>query len=708
MGEKRSPRNFLKSDLYYRPLPFFILFFLSLSFLNFRNLPVAGDLFVLFLGILLPFGLRFFLTDPPTEIAAGEPPIFKKEWFHFTVWLWLPFVLLFALTRFYFRDDFWPWSDDGIYAFFAESVRTQGEWHVLYGGSKLEPLPAWILAGWFALFKPSLGSLRVYPVFIYSAILGLGYGAARQFFPRSICFVAVWFLAFNFIPQLISIHNEPYEILLLLECFCLYYLGTFLNQRSEKKNGYFWLLAVGVGLGFYSYPAWPVVAVMVGLPVLYTEARSASQRFLVGWVLLVLALVSPLFLARFSPGGLCYVQSLWGKTSFLNYLGALFWNGFKGDPGNLLVLGYWDPCFGALVLTGLLESWRYRSSKWVQWVWAASFLFLLPGALTNHVEIGRITALLPVSVLMALWGLEGMGRIFPSQSRGKTVLISGLVLLSTGFYLVRLWGPEEKADQTAYGLNKAHWISMDYAKAYHVLKKESETEPCFLVFENLNNATRDQTLNILSFPFDATRNPRWKGRPAREAALLVNCNYEPFLRKMFPDSKWTWLSPGLPADYGGLLLGFIPVNPATEKQLDRFGKAEEVLRENDVLRMKLFLSPQQAAPILLRDLDAHFSVFQADPFLESVFWERKAFYQEYGLNLPEAIRALEKAQATGLDAAQIYNKWGVLAAVRGRKQEAQKCFERALRCPVNRTTAQDNLQRLSGMKEGEIFVLSGS
>jgi Flp pilus assembly protein TadD len=83
--------------------------------------------------------------------------------------------------------------------------------------------------------------------------------------------------------------------------------------------------------------------------------------------------------------------------------------------------------------------------------------------------------------------------------------------------------------------------------------------------------------------------------------------------------------------------------------------------------------------------------------LESVFWEKVAFYEEFQMKIPEAVAALKNGTKDGYDAAQFYNKLGVLFTLFANKEEAKSYFEKALKCQVNRTTAAENLKRLETM-----------
>jgi hypothetical protein len=487
-----------------------------------------------------------------------------------------------------------------------------------------------------------------------------------------------------------------------------YFLGVFLLSSGKRQLKFFWFLAVCIGIGFYTYTAWPVVAVMVALPIILKTRHQIPESIkkLIAFILIPLLLSVPLIHARLSTGGTSYLQNLWGHPAGLDYVEALFWNGLgitQDDPSKF---GWLNPCLGALFLIGFLELWRFRLSKIAQWSLLAVFLFLLPGVFTNYVEMYRIIPLLPVIAVLAALGIHALLSQRVLSNEKKIIFFILLAVLSLGLDIYHYCGSGQFQDWNYFIRNKRHWMTVDFSRAYQQLNAARDRGLRFGVLSDLNNNNANQTLDIVSSPLDAFQKPVSENPSVQSAVLLINCNYEPFLKREFPDSRWTWLSPDLPNDYGGLTLGFIPLDSHTGPILERWKKANGIFKQNNDLYME-HISGQSVDPIL-NDLYAHYALFQGDRFLESVFWEKVAFYEEFQMKIPEAVAALKKAAQDGYAAAELYNKLGVLTALLGNQEEAEGYFEKALCCPVNRTTAAENLKRLQGMEKGKLSPLADS
>jgi hypothetical protein len=357
-------------------------------------------------------------------------------------------------------------------------------------------------------------------------------------------------------------------------------------------------------------------------------------------------------------------------------------------------MGFLNPCLGALFLIGFLELWRFRLFPWAKWVLCAFFLFLLPGAVTNFFEIYRITADLPLICLLAALGFNAILYQFHFSKWKNIFVFFLLAFLSLGFDVYHYEGPGQLNDWDYWIGNKRHLDSVDFSRAYPILENEHRKGAPLLMLLNLNNHDADQTINVITSPFNEAGRFGALNQTAQEAAILVNGNYEPFLKKELPDSQWTWLSPDIPNDYGGLMLGFVPVDSRTSEILQRWKKADDVLNQNNE---DFIESTSQPSAVALKGLYAHYPVFQGDRFLESVFWDKVAFYEVFQKSMPEAVAALKKGITAGYPSAQFFNELGDLFAYFGYKKEAEDYFKKAIKCPVNRTTAVEHLKHLKSI-----------
>ncbi len=98
-------------------------------------------------------------------------------------------------------------------------------------------------------------------------------------------------------------------------------------------------------------------------------------------------------------------------------------------------------------------------------------------------------------------------------------------------------------------------------------------------------------------------------------------------------------------------------------------------------------------------LGQNHSIFEKDPFLESIFWEQAGFCSLAQKDLPAALVCYQMAVRHGYPAAHFYNNIGMALALSGRYGEARAVFVKVLKAPVNRTMALENLQRLDAMEK---------
>lgn len=211
---------------------------------------------------------------------------------------------------------------------------------------------------------------------------------------------------------------------------------------------------------------------------------------------------------------------------------------------------------------------------------------------------------------------------------------------------------------------------------------------------NLNNKNSERTLDVAVYDYDETHVEDKPQRTVSRVVLLINSNYESFLKKRFLSSDWKWLSPDLPSDYGGFMIGFIPMAPENEPTLKRWKEADVIFQENDRLYDQ-YPRSGNLQPVL-DDLASHYEAFKGDPFLESVFWAKAAFYEFQKGNVPGTLAALDNALQRGYPVAYLFNEKGVLLAQQGKTKAAERELRKAMACPVNRTSAWDNLQSLEG------------
>jgi tetratricopeptide (TPR) repeat protein len=299
---------------------------------------------------------------------------------------------------------------------------------------------------------------------------------------------------------------------------------------------------------------------------------------------------------------------------------------------------------------------------------------------------------LPLICLLAGLGFNAILSEF-HLSKWKNIFVFFLLaFLSLGLDIYHYDGPGQLNDWDYWISNKRHFESVDFSRAYPILETAYKNgKPLSLLINLNNNNNYDQTLNVVTSPFENAAGSGTLNHSGQKAALLINSNYEPFLKKEFPNSDWKWLSPDLPNDYGGFTLGLIAVDSGNEKIVERWKKADDAFKRNNWIFMESISDPADKG---LKDLYAQYPVFHGDRFLESVFWDKVAFYEEYRADIPAAIAALENGEKDGFPSAQLFEETGELFGYLGKKEEAGEYFEKAIDCPVNRTTAAENIKNL--------------
>ena len=714
-------KSFSSASLFSNTWAYFLLFGTTNAFLAFGSFSLATKIEISLVGLIIPFvwALAFFPASP-----QSNQPIYEKDYFQVIAWwVWALLGVLAVFIRFYRLTTFavWPHYDEGLTSYYVLDLCRHWEWKLFFGNNQTPPLYLWGLGLVYKLFGPSLFSLWFFPALLSLLTVPLGYLAARQFFSKSFSLIAVFLLALGFWPNFIGRFSHMTVLVVLAECGVLALLGWCLQQPSPSLNKRLVCLGMGVGLGFYVYISWPVVAFMAGIAVLGIGAsRKGLPEILkkFGFFLLVcLLMMSPLVweAVRTHYGqdlknlaAIGTMVSPWEQIQVsLSYLSSLFW----GMDPNVHTYqpvwgGYLNPILGAFFFLGVLEMAQNRRKGIYQWLALAFIVFLFPGILTREVETFRVVPVLPV--LLTITAL-GLARLLEPVSVKKNAWVLALIfLLSAGLDI--------------YHLEKYHrlWDSMDnwkgYAKsyerykAYGILEKISREEGPGLVFSDFFPGLCDQTLNLADYSFNAVENPAIPTEKAGWTALLTNVNYKPFLDKRFgPSRAFRISSEPAPSD-GGWMLWVIHLTPANREVFEGWIKANQALKP--FIEENLGHLYGQSYDKVLAGLKEAYSVYPPDPFLTSSYWEqtadvnlkqilfqdskpgKEAWRQEVGL--------LSNAAAMGYPAAHLLFRSGIFLDRAGQKSEARHTFEEALRAPVDFTESRQYLDMLGKVEKGSL------
>jgi 4-amino-4-deoxy-L-arabinose transferase-like glycosyltransferase len=680
-------------------------YWLCFCFFSFSNIFIAygrGDLetnlFVAFYGIVIPGIFCFYLLNQNTTYQDGEKTqIFLKEGCSVSappIPLWFSFGLLLLLTRFYKLESvpLWPSKDDGHFGILGIALSQKWSWQLLWGECQNQPLVLWMLAFYFKWVEPSLFSLRLFSALVSMATVLLGYWAARQFFSKGYALILTFLLAFNFWALISSRLCIGAITVIPLEYAAFGAMGRCLkNLKVANRFRYQDILILGIlsGLGFYTYAVWPVVFLSISIVVFFQawkHPRNKAAFFF--YVLTVLLISTPLLLAYLSKNGTVHLQDEFLRQSLLsstaNYFQMFFWKGgycFNGPVWG----GVFNPFEGALIFLGVVSLILDFKKTYSQWILLTGFLFILPGILSNTVEICHVVQLFPLFSLIAVLGIQKITAGLPSALRWKGTVVLLLVILILNLYHwlgpFQSWNslPPEQKD----------WVPIEYYQAYKIIKEKSLQSGPVDVFSEFTLDFYNKTLNIACFPLDALQNPRLASSTPVWSALLANKYYIPFLKKRFPRSEWFLLKKDDIRYHSDLALGLIPNDSMKPDERDAWRKADRVLRDLN-LQLKAKTSPVPWTEIKNLFLESS-KAFENDPFLSSVFSEKIALLDANRIDYGDTAQDFQRALRFGYPAANLYYDLEMSLEMNGRVNEAKRVLKEAVQAQRRFSSSESNL-----------------
>jgi hypothetical protein len=664
----------------------FCFYFFSLSnvFIAYGYGDLETNLFVAFYGIVIPGIFCLCRLNQNATYQDGEKTqIFSKEGGSVStppILLWFAFGFLLLLTRFYKLESipFWPSKDDGHFGILGIALSQKWSWQLLWGECQNQPMVLWILAFYFKWIEPSLFSLRLFSALVSIATVLLGYWAARQFFSKGYSLILTFFFAFNFWALISSrLCIGPITVILMVYAVFGMMGKCFKNFKMTNRFRYQDALSLGIlsGLGFYTYAVWPVVFLSISIAIFFQVWKHPQNKaafFCYGLTALLTA--GPLFLAYLSKNGTAHLQDEFLRQSILssavNYFQIFFWKGgycFNGPVWG----GVFNPFEGALIFLGVVSLMVDFKKAYSQWIFLTGFLFILPGILSNTVEICHVVQLFPLFSLIAVLGIQKITAGFPPVLRwkGTVVLLLAILILNLYHWLgpFQSWNslPPEQKD----------WVPIEYYQAYKIIKEKSLQTGPIDVFSEFTLDFYNKTLNIACFPLDSLQNPRLSSSAPVWSALLVNKYYVPFLSSRFPQSEWFLLKKDDIRYHSDLVLGLIPNDSMKASEMDTWKKADRVLRDLN-FQLKAKTSPVPWAEI--KDLFLESSkTFENDPFLSAIFWEKIALLDANRIDYVDTMQDFQMALRFGYPAANLYYDLEMTLEMNGRVNEAKKVLQEA-------------------------------
>ncbi len=662
----------------------------------------GGKGFLILLGLVVPLLIAFRVPIS----AANGPPLSREEWFSPpSAWLMALLALAAVTARFLHLTTltYWPLEDEALNGHYALELAEHGVWKMTYDFSGMPPFYVWGLGLFFRTFGISLAALWFFPSLLSCLGVLFAWLGARRFFSRSFSLLFACLMAFSFWPLYAGRLSLEGGMILDWECLVFYLWGIFEKAPAQNRVRAAFVLGVGSGLGFYTFPSWGVVAFLLTLAVFKGTAfpprkewKSFFYFFIPQTVLfLILTLVT---WPQKSGHYVNVLQNPWGPgLPGLNDFFSLFWG--SPLPWDILAYrpfwgGFLNPVLGALCFWGVVAYLRPRGTpdrlKWI----AVFFVLMMPGFLTGGLDSHRVIQVLPFLLAASAYGLCALLRAFPIPSRAWVA--AGVLLVSASLDYHHLFG----VIRDYWSQPRDLWFaskSVERWRAYEILRDLSEKQGPGFVLSELVPDTFDQTLSVIDYPFNACESDKIPPGSCRWAALLANIHYQPYLQREFPEAKWIWLAPDVGRPDGGFMLGLIPLPSSRPDILNRWIAADRQV--HDLAGAVYDNHDWKPRGPVIEALFQRFGYFKGDPFLESCFFEKIAEndYKDrlYGPQLESLRQALER----GIPAAHLYNSLGSLYMRRGNLKEARDFLEKALRCQPNHTSAAQGLKVLEQMEK---------
>lgn len=660
----------------------------------------------------------------------GRSPLSKGPWRVFTVLAALNGLLALGLA--WGKDGLlsgagrwyplvpWPLYDEAINGYYALQLDQHWSWRPFFFFSQLPPFYIWLLSLLHRMTGDPLLGLRLEPLLLWVLTFPTAYFAARPFLDRRNAGLFTVLSGLGFGGLFFSNISHQAVLLLPWEYLLMGCLGRL--GADKKKEGPWTWAAFGLllGTGFYTYFAWPLVALWAGIIAFLILARKKghlSPNVLFAGVPFLLALF-PMAHALIQGGYGSYFRFLWTFKPGNDWSGQvhdLFWtlsSFLWGDPSHEFTYGpvwggFFNPLAGAAVILGLTDLYRRRREGVSRAFFLGLGIFLLPALATRHVTLVREITVLPLLTFAAVLGLRSL---FAGWKGRKGALGLGLFLcLSIGLDLVHL----AKAGNFLRNLQESQ-KTVELERAYQALDGiQNEQGPGWILTAFSNDLfTYDRSLSVACYPFNLAQNPRLDPNAGNWTAVVTNIHLRPFLQKRFPNASFQWLSDkdhAVRDDYnGGLMLMTIPGRPSS-------GILEWIewdRRIRGISDAAMELPVAQARRKTLADLEGILPALPKDPFLRSCYWEM--LYTGYNWenrygggnireNFPRTVAALRAGITEGYPTAYFLNELGTCYAILGDQAKAKEFFQKAVRAPLDLTPAAENLGSLgrpSGQGKG--------
>jgi hypothetical protein len=398
-----------------------------------------------------------------------------------------------------------------------------------------------------------------------------------------------------------------------------------------------------------------------------------------------------------SPSGLTTIQRL---SISLSYISSLFWGmDPKFHTYQPVWGGYLNPLMDTLFFLGLAQAVKGWRNSFYTWLLAALFIFILPGLLTTERATSRLILVAPILAVFCALGFAVLFPHFKKRNLALVLVLFGLSSVLDFYHLADAYNGVWK------DLNNWKGYAKSYTRfqAFGDLRKIAHDQGMGFILDGLEPGLADQTLVVACHNFNALDHPEIPATQIRWVGVLTNVNDRPFLKSRFPDGKAFWLSKNLGESDGGWMLWVFFLTPNRWPEISRWVEADRALAP--VEEQTLCYIPGRSFDKIRRSLESIYSFFKGDRFLETCYWEKMADLSfksamveapNNGSQMKYARFCLQQALQQGYPAAHLYQHLGLLEWMAGDKTRAESDFKKALRAPLDMTTAENNLDQLEG------------
>ena len=698
-------------------LVYFLIFLSGNTILAYGHFGSQVNLWVLFLGMFIPFFLG--LKGLKIEKKSAVPQYLQDSFSVPPSWILVFLVFMAAILRLAQADipGYWPLPDEGLNAFNSVELSHQWNWTIFYGPSQHPPLFYWTLGLFFKWVSPSKFSLHLFPLIFSFFSLMLGVLASGMVFSRSFTFLFFVLMAFSFWPLYMGETCSFVAPFVFWE-FLVFFLLALLFKKGSSGGGKYLLimLSLCVALGFWIGIAWPVVAVVAVFSTLFFLKNRRMGNFYDFYIFLFPIFLSAgyfIFLSVEQKNG-AHILSLlafgtgtdWKKQfidSASNF-SALVWGCDTQNSYGPIWGGVLNPVLGSFFFLGVLEIIRLKNFPVTRWAAWAFPVLMIPGLLTKNFDLFRNVQALPILLFIVVLGIQGC--LLGFKNNKKTVFLVFPLLISIGLDLRHLWITYHPEIVTG---KKNLSESRQLLAGFEILKrKNAQWGPGVLLFE-LRPHVANQTLAIATYPFNASINPNLHPQDVKWMAFLSDIHYRSFLADRFPKGEWFQLFSDQEAgiEHGdALMLGVIPVEAAGLETVTRWRQADQAFRK--IVWRARNMPPENSGEEVFRMLPEIYPLAMGDAYLESLYWEMVFDFHRWeniygdknaGVHYPASFSAIRNGIQKGYPTAYFFNELGGFLAIEKDYRGAKEAFSRASHSKINFTPAIENLRKLESLKK---------